>query len=51
LLAHTRHHFEDELKDAGALTHLRFNIYPDGGVSRLRIYGSIEGKQSGEAEK
>ena len=24
---------------AEALTHIRFNIYPDGGVSRLRIIG------------
>jgi allantoicase len=42
LQAHTRHHFTDELRHAaGALTHVRFNIYPDGGVSRLRLYGSI----------
>ncbi|HLL77399.1 MAG TPA: allantoicase [Pyrinomonadaceae bacterium] len=38
LEAHTRHSFEDELADAGAATHLRFNIHPDGGVSRLRVY-------------
>jgi allantoicase len=42
LQAHTRHFFEDEIKDVGALTHLRFNIYPDGGVSRLRAMGIIE---------
>ncbi|MGB7921815.1 MAG: allantoicase [Pyrinomonadaceae bacterium] len=42
LQAHTRHLFIDELQQAGALTHVRFNIYPDGGVSRLRLYGSIE---------
>lgn len=42
LQAHTRHFFEDEIEDAGALTHVRFNIYPDGGVSRLRLYGMIE---------
>ncbi|MDQ1612380.1 MAG: hypothetical protein QOG00_2311 [Pyrinomonadaceae bacterium] len=43
LQAHTRHHFTDELRHApGALTHVRFNIYPDGGVSRLRLYGSVE---------
>ncbi|HEX9917638.1 MAG TPA: allantoicase [Pyrinomonadaceae bacterium] len=42
LQAHTRHHFTDELRHtAGALTHVRFNIYPDGGVSRLRLYGSV----------
>lgn len=42
LQAHTRHHFTDELNFPGALTHVRFNIYPDGGVSRLRLYGSVE---------
>jgi allantoicase len=46
LQAHTRHFFEDEIKDAGALTHLRFNIYPDGGVSRLRAFAIIEGSKA-----
>lgn len=41
LQAHTRHVFADELADAGAVTHARFNIYPDGGVSRLRLYGRL----------
>ena len=41
LQAHTRHFFEQELLDAGIVSHLRFNIFPDGGVSRLRVYGSL----------
>jgi len=41
LQAHTRHFYEGELTDAGAVTHVRFQIYPDGGVSRLRLYGSL----------
>lgn len=41
LQAHTRHFFEDEIQTVGAVTHVRFNIFPDGGVSRLRIYGRI----------
>jgi len=41
LQAHTRHLFEEEVLDAGIVSHLRFNIFPDGGVSRLRVYGSI----------
>src|SRR2546421_7875096 len=41
LQAHTRHLF-DEVMDIGAASHVRFNIFPDGGVSRLRIYGTIE---------
>lgn len=39
LLAHTRHFFEAELQDAGTVSQVRFNIFPDGGVSRLRVYG------------
>jgi len=42
LQAHTRHFFENELLDAGAVSHLRFNIFPDGGVSRLRVYGKLD---------
>lgn len=46
LQAHTRHFYEEELRKTGAVTHVRFNIYPDGGVSRLRIYGTIDGSKS-----
>jgi allantoicase len=42
LQAHTRHLFEDEIQTVGVVTHVRFNIFPDGGVSRLRIYGRIQ---------
>jgi len=41
LQAHTRHLFEEEVIDAGIVSHVRFNIFPDGGVSRLRVYGSF----------
>jgi allantoicase len=43
LQAHTRHFYEDELEMSAPVTHVRFNIYPDGGVSRLRLYGTISG--------
>ena len=43
LQAHTRHYFENEVIDVGPVSHLRFSIFPDGGVSRLRVYGSIAG--------
>lgn len=33
--------FESELKPAGPATHVRMNIYPDGGISRLRVLGKI----------
>jgi allantoicase len=42
LQAHTLHSFSDEIADCGVVTHIRFNIFPDGGVSRLRLYGRIE---------
>lgn len=38
LQAHTNHVFESELRTAAA-SRVRFRIYPDGGVSRLRIFG------------
>jgi allantoicase len=41
LQAHTRHFYEDELRDAGEATHVRFRIFPDGGISRLRLYGEV----------
>lgn len=41
LQAHTRHLFEDELLERGPFTHVRLNIYPDGGVSRLRLFGML----------
>jgi allantoicase len=44
LRAHTRHYFEGaDLVAAGPLTHVRLNIFPDGGVSRLRLFGTLEG--------
>jgi allantoicase len=30
-----------KLNDVGLVTHVRFNIYPDGGVSRLRLFGVV----------
>ena len=39
LQPHTRHAFEDDLRPLGDITHVRFNIYPDGGVGRLRLFG------------
>jgi len=34
-----QHFYERELAALGAVTHVRFNIFPDGGVSRLRLWG------------
>ncbi len=35
----TRHHFEEELRCPGQVNHLRLNVFPDGGVARLRVWG------------
>jgi allantoicase len=40
LQAHTRHFFDKELSTIENCTHIRLNIYPDGGVSRLRVWGT-----------
>jgi allantoicase len=40
LSAHTRHFFRVEEAAARPFTHVRLNIFPDGGVSRLRIWGT-----------
>ena len=37
----TRHFYDDELADRGPFTHVRLSIYPDGGVSRLRLHGAV----------
>lgn len=39
LQAHTRHFFIDELLTDQPFTHVRVNVFPDGGVSRLRVWG------------
>ncbi|HEY6547383.1 MAG TPA: allantoicase [Vicinamibacteria bacterium] len=39
LRPHHRHFYTRELEAAGPFTHLRLRIFPDGGVSRLRVHG------------
>jgi allantoicase len=39
LRADSQHAFQAEVLPAGEVTHVRFNIYPDGGVGRLRLIG------------
>ncbi|NHM07097.1 allantoicase [Flavobacterium sp. CYK-4] len=35
------HEFGNEVQKGQVITHVRLNIFPDGGVSRLRIFGKI----------
>jgi allantoicase len=40
LKPHTRHFFNEVLaRTPAAATHVRLNIFPDGGISRLRVWG------------
>jgi allantoicase len=42
-----QHYFKEQIVKMGPITHIRFNIIPDGGVSRLRMFGRLaEIKQS-----
>ena len=34
-----QHSFADELNSLGVVSHVRLSIFPDGGISRLRIFG------------
>ena len=43
LKPHHRHFFSRELANAGPVSHVRLNIFPDGGISRLRVYGHVAG--------
>jgi allantoicase len=36
---HAIHEFATEVRAIDGVTHVRFNIYPDGGVARLRLFG------------
>ena len=42
LKAHHCHRFARELRRAGLVSHVRLNIFPDGGISRLRVHGTVD---------
>ena len=41
LSADHEHEFVSEITKPNTVTHIRLNIFPDGGISRLRIFGKI----------
>ena len=41
LEADRQHFFDTALHDVGVVTHVRLSIFPDGGVSRLRLIGKL----------
>ncbi len=46
LYAHREHLFINEIvvDKEQSFTHVRLNIFPDGGISRLRVFGNVQGK-------
>ena len=42
LSADHEHYFEKEIVSKDAFTHVRLTIFPDGGVSRMRLWGRIK---------
>ncbi|OFY67321.1 MAG: allantoicase [Bacteroidetes bacterium RIFCSPLOWO2_02_FULL_36_8] len=42
LHADTKHFFKNEIENSGPFSHVKLNIYPDGGIARLRIWGRVE---------
>jgi allantoicase len=41
LQADSLHVYKKELLEGSEATHARFHIYPDGGVARLRLFGTM----------
>jgi allantoicase len=39
----SEHRFQSELRDLGPVSHLKVNIHPDGGLSRIRVFGQPDG--------
>ena len=41
LKADHEHSFKSEIENKGPFTHVRLSMFPDGGISRMRLYGRI----------
>ena len=41
LQADHEHHYDKEVKANDKISHVRLNIFPDGGISRLRVFGNV----------
>jgi len=42
LNADTNHIFQKEIEKKGPFTHVKLNIYPDGGVARFKVWGTLQ---------
>ncbi|WP_017222351.1 allantoicase [Moritella dasanensis] len=41
LSADNIHNYQEQVNVLGDITHIRVNIYPDGGISRVRMFGTV----------
>jgi allantoicase len=46
--ADSEHEFVAELANCGTVSHVRLSMYPDGGISRLRLFGQVQQPGSGQ---
>ena len=42
LYAHKKHNFKNKLMKNKEINYIKINIYPDGGISRIRAFGKVE---------
>ena len=42
LYAHRKHNFRNKLMKNKKINYIRINIFPDGGISRIRAFGRVE---------
>ena len=42
LHAHKKHNFKNKLMKNTKVNYIKINIYPDGGISRIRAFGRSE---------
>jgi len=38
-----QHYFDEVLEPVGVISHVRVSIFPDGGISRIRLFGQVHG--------
>ena len=42
LRAHKKHNFQNKLMRNKKVNYIKINIFPDGGISRIRVFGRVE---------
>ena len=42
LYAHKKHNFKNNLMKSKKINYIKINIFPDGGISRIRVFGKTE---------